>query len=714
MLAAVAALIPLAFDHGYYFTGDTAAGAYGQWYAIGTRILQGHWTDVLDPHVWQAGVLLADGAWGFFSPVQWAIGLASHVVTNALVLTAGLKVALVVWVASGTYLLARSFGVPAPWASLAGIAAPLSGWAMMLDLTSFVTGAIAWSFLPWAWAGLRAFVAGRAPVAAALVPAALLIGIVYTHATLMLVLVVVAVLIEVLLDRRGSLLRIAVSGASIALMVVIVHLPALLVYPSTGRVHGIGNDGTLAADWTSLMQSATVVARSAMVVPGGGIAPRPYTYLAWFLPLAVFISWRRLRPLLRSRASLLIVTGGLLLFVQAPSQIGPLRFPGRLLPYLAVAVVVLVVLGLGRARIARPSRGRAAAAAALIVAGTWTSLVTDIASASAILAGAVLSTGVLVATVVVLDRRTRLRARVAVVGAGIATVLLLLPVHAEYRNPGGIDYGLATHVASYTAMLPGARGDVFVVGDELDGKGPGMARQAALGNAWYIATRPVQNAYTTLTYPSYGQLLCMQQKGTTCPAAFTTLFERDAATGRRWVDLFGISTIELIKPSFRDGSWRTVPPGWHVLRDSTLTRLLERNRVVPGAGHVVWSGSGTAVTPLTESDTAVRFRIDRVGSDARVVLSRLAWPGYTAQGASVGARTDGMLLTVDLPKRGAGTIVTVRYAAPGAPVILAAAVLLALVLLAWAARSVVLRRRRPAPGRPPVLVAVPLLGTMEP
>ncbi len=78
----VGAIIPMLFFTGYYFVNDTEAGAYGQWFEIGRRILDGNWS-LLNPTVWQSGNYQAEGAWGIYSPFLWAVGLGSQLMSNA-------------------------------------------------------------------------------------------------------------------------------------------------------------------------------------------------------------------------------------------------------------------------------------------------------------------------------------------------------------------------------------------------------------------------------------------------------------------------------------------------------------------------------------------------------------------------------------------------------------------------------------------------------
>ena len=112
-----------------------------------------------------------------------------------------------------------------------------------------------------------------------------------------------------------------------------------------------------------------------------------------------------------------------------------------------------------------------------------------------------------------------------------------------------------------------------------------------------------------------------------------------------------------------------------------------------GAGGVTWTGDGTRVDTVAQSDTSVTLRVEEVGSDPRVTLSRLEWPGYQVDGAALADPVRGYLLTVDLTEARPGDLVTVTFRPPGFAVEVAAAILAGLLLIGWPVARLMERRR---------------------
>ncbi len=177
----------------------------------------------------------------------------------------------------------------------------------------------------------------------------------------------------------------------------------------------------------------------------------------------------------------------------------------------------------------------------------------------------------------------------------------------------------------------------------------------------------------------------MGVKGSTCSLALYHLFDIAPGTGKRWVDLFGISSLLLIKSTFLTDAWSHPRPGFHLVSDTPQTRLLVRNTPIPGAGGIVWTSAGTRVRADAVTAMSATFTVESALPGGRVALSRLPWPGYSVTGgARIAAKpTAGMLLTVDLPSGAAGHTFTVRYSPPGFTQMVAAALGAALLLFAW-------------------------------
>jgi hypothetical protein len=91
---------------------------------------------------------------------------------------------------------------------------------------------------------------------------------------------------------------------------------------------------------------------------------------------------------------------------------------------------------------------------------------------------------------------------------------------------------------------------------------------------------------------------------------------------------------------------------------------------------------------LGQSDRSVTVRVSSVpAAGGTVVLSRLAWPGYSTTYGGLVRPVDGYLLTLSLPASAAGQTVTVRFDPPGWHLELACLVAALLGGLAWSATA---------------------------
>jgi hypothetical protein len=704
----VGASVPLIFDRGFYFVDDTQSGAFGQWYEIGRRVLDLDWS-LINPRVWQSGNYLAEGAWGIFSPLLWLVGIGAYYATNALIFSTAVKFFCLLLGAVGVYALARNFGALRPWSALVAVAAPLAGFTLYMDAASWVNGLMAWSFLPLTWAlARRAVLHAKSPVLPIL-SAICLVGIGYVHATIFLALVIGSLIVEAfLLKHRPSIVRAFALAFAAGSFAVIVHLPGLLTAPVTGRTSTYENSGLLTVDLSGLFASSTPVGTPDMLFFSGHFPFAPLLYIAWFLPMFAFVDLGKLRQALRTRLSIVIILIAALVGVLLPSDFGALRFPVRMMPYVALAVLVLLAVGLSHARPAVLGRNRFLAAAGFVLLGaglTWAAgpqyiklllLVTAMSLTGLWLAYRILSDRAL--PLVGSNRSGLLAGRATtVVGvAGIAlTVLLLVPQHVSSPTSPLPDYNVPNDVAEYQDQLQAAEGDVIVVGGVPNVNDPDAWDELLVGNLWYVAEEDVQNAYSAVYYSPYNNLTCMSYNGSTCPELYSRLFKPMKETGLTPADLMGVSSVQSVKGVVAKKDWNNVPEGWSIAEDSEQTRLIVRDEPVAGAGSVVWTSEGTEVSVLDEDAMGVTFQVDAVGADGgQVALSRLPWPGYQADGAEVSAEpVDTFLLGVDLDPDQAGSTVTVSFYAPGYPLQLAAAGLILLILAGWPLLRLIGRRR---------------------
>jgi hypothetical protein len=183
------------------------------------------------------------------------------------------------------------------------------------------------------------------------------------------------------------------------------------------------------------------------------------------------------------------------------------------------------------------------------------------------------------------------------------------------------------------------------------------------------------------------------------------MLRTEPTTGLPWVDLHAISTLVLV--DLPPGRTAQPPDGWHVAEDRDHVVTWVRDRPLPTAGGVVWASPGTRVHEVSRTETSATFVVDQVGGqDAGVVLSRIAWPGYRVEGASLDRPLGGHLVRVGLGTDDVGTTVTVRFRPPGWRLELAALGASVLLGLAWTASAAAGRRRGP-PDPPPATSHAP-------
>jgi len=674
----VIALLALVYERRWYFYGDTQIGAFGAWFELGKVIRGGHWP-LLDLASWRAGNFAAEGQWGLWSPLTIGIGVLASLVPNAVVFSTVVKLVLLVTGAVGAFTLVRSYEAPAPLAYVAAVTVPFGGTELFHESPSWVTGQMCWALLPWVWFGLRRTMAGRNPWIA-LVVGYLIVTIGYVYGTIYLVLVILGCLLDCAVARnlKGAL-RVLLVGVVAGLVAVTVYLPGILTAPVTTRA---GTQllwtGPMDADWQGLVSG---------ILPTGlsTVSPRfPLEYLAWFLPLLVWLRFTSLRAELRRLAGLLLVLVLLLAWVLGPEQFGPIRWPIRVVSVFTLVLVIGVATLLGRSRTVPTSFRRLAVTVGLVVVATVVTIV-GVPHAWA------WQLGSLVFVVVGLVVVARLRGRpgddaptadaltaddhglatgrqLVLVCAfiGVWTLAATTLVQVAYPHPPSAQRNMPSSTADYTAPLAPAEGDAMLVGNtqiELIAN-PDTTRDFLIGNSWYLAEHPIQNTYSTIGFAAYGRRYCFVYHGGTCHRALATLFSRERETGVRRVDLLSVSTLLFVRANFAVPL--DPPAGWHVAKKTDYAAMWVRDDPLPTAGGVVWSSSGTSVSRATSSTRVASFRVDDVpAGGGTVTFSRLAWPGYSVTNGSLAANVDGYLLTVDVPPGSAGKTVTVRFLPPG-------------------------------------------------
>jgi hypothetical protein len=681
LTALVLGLFPLVSDRRYYFHGDTQIAYSGWWYELGNQVLHGH-LPLLSPQAWESGNYIAEGQWGLFSPLTILIGIAVRLTPDVGVVVIVLKLALIMFAALGMYLLLRSYRVSAAAGYVGGVLVGLGGQSVIFDWPAWVNGEMASALLPWAWWLIRRAMRGHNPLPA-LVACYLLVSIGYVYAPLYLAIVLIACLVDAGVARdRAAVLRALGIGAFSALALLIVYLPGILTAPVTVRSNFDIESGTV--------NTVTVGNLFTSMVPA-----TDHLYLLWCLPMVLWVDLARARRELRDLRGALVGCAIVVAWVLGPEKVGPLRWPARVEPALMVMLVVLLVAVVARSLVV-PGRARVLASLAWLLAATWVVMSQDWRSGNTTLAGALVVGAAIVVVAWVLRRRHALTA----LAIGACTVAVFVAQQAE-TTAAGLDRHSPARAAAAKTQLPGAQGDVLIVGnyDAQSVQQPRLSEELLVGSTWYRNPAVVQNSYSTIRFRTFVEKFCRTYNGFTCKGMLKAVLADEPTTGRPWVDLLSISTLVLYRPEFTAARLNRPPAGWTVAATSRSTVTWVRDHPVPTAGGVVSTSPGVSIAEQHESHQTIRFRVNSVPArGGTVVFSRLAWPGYTVSGASLQSPLAKFLVTVHLDPSSAGRTVTLSWSPPGWRTELAAWWLAVAGGLAWSLTLLVLsvrNRRRP-------------------
>jgi hypothetical protein len=714
--AFLGSLIPIITNNRFYYYDDTQAGAFGIWFEIGTKLRAGEWPLFSDSG-WGAGNYAAEGQWGIWNPLILLIGWLASTSANIVVFSTILKITCLCLLAAGTFLLARSYKATPEWAFIAGVAVTLTGFTVYMDAASWVTGLMVFSLLPLTWYGLRRMAFEEGNPFVSLAPAYVLITIGYVHGTLMLVIVFLGLLLEARLHqgRRGAL-RLLLSGLVCGLVAVAVYLPGVLTAPVTARSGGIANSGFLTPDLTGLLTAWVPGSLPQVTGWWGAFATVPLLYVAWFLPVLAVVDYAKVKAASRELAALWVVGLLSLALTLAPSDLGPLRFPVRIMPYVSLAVLLALSVMVSRFRVSLLTRGRIIVTAAIMLSGLYLAWSQHPTGRSAAIFAVVAGSGIAGLLIVLYVPRQKPRTRGPLVVAGgvlLVSMVIAAGQHTAFRAAPLPDFQMPDTPEAYTHQLPQAQGGTFVVGDPTR-LGPEIWNETLASNAWYLNSAQVQNLYSPIMFAKYAEDLCISSHGWTCGAAAEKLFQTDPNTGELLADLLSVDTVQILRDPDPNSNkaFNGVPPsGWHEASRSTDSVVWVRDQPHLNTGQVVWTSGGTSLSLVSESNQEVVMRVDRMGDGpGKAVLSRLGWPGYEADGATIAASLRGYLLELDIPPGSAGKTVTVRFEPPGWQVVVGCIILGVGILASWSvAELVILRRRRKIPESAPEKEPIKLL-----
>ncbi|MBP2187451.1 hypothetical protein [Nocardia goodfellowii] len=702
-------LAVLLADPRHYYTDDTEAQYAPMWVALGNRLRDGEFPWLI-PHEWMAGNYTIEEA-GLYNPPQLLVHFLAPSFDNLALYATLAKLVFSIIAALGVYRICLAYGARAYWAAVAGIAFPLSGWFLFFDQASWMTCLTATAWMVHAWASAVRYVRGQSGPISLFVFLYLALTVQYAFPAVESGLLMATIVAGEYLHQRQwrpvlNLMLVSALAASAAL---IANLPGLLSSQYTWRGNArIHNDPFLTVPWSESLNASLPSTTPAFTAWWGHVQPLPMVYIAWFLiPALAFIDWRAAARSARELSSVALFATAVLMWTAGPGAIGPLRWPARVLPMVALALLVLVCVLLSRHGTFAVTRNRLFAAGCLI----GLLFIRSFSAAPEIVLRhlvAVLVVAGLGAAAVWLARR-----RGPALACGFIAVVMFPIAYTQVaiapQTP--MSYNFPERRSTMTAAFPDFDGVTLQLADRAilgpqDRDSTAAYGSLAIGNYAKALGLDYVNAYTPIGHAPFAGQLCMAWDGSTCPDAFRRAFSAEPETGARIVDLMKVDRVVLHRAQYPDAGLHPAPTGWKWVGYPGHERyiwVLERESGLLSTvnGLVAHTIDATA-TSRASDEAAAHLRVSS-RDGGRVVFARLYWPGYrmTLDGAEIPvsavART---FLAVDIPAGTDNGVLELTWRPPGWKAGLVGAVVgvTGTALLHWA----YLRNRRRDAEAPPL------------
>ncbi|MEU1982844.1 hypothetical protein [Nocardia sp. NPDC019395] len=696
----------------HFYTDDTEAQYAPLWVMTGRHLWEGKFP-VLVPENWLAGNYAIEET-GLLNPPQLLIDLGAAVVDDLALYATIVKLVFALILGLGVYRVCLAYGGRPAWSAVAGVAMPFSGFLLFFDAASWMTAFTGTAWLVHAWASGVCYARGRGGPVPVFVFLYLTISVQYVFPAVEAAVLIAAVLVGEIVYQRQWLpsVRLALASGCAGLAGLATYLPSLLTADVTWRgASEIRNDQFLTVPWSESLNAALPSTLPAFTSWWGYVQPLPMVYIAWFvIPALAFVDWKRAAGAARELSGPALFAVLMLLWTAGPGTMGPLRWPARVLPMLALGVLVLVCVLLGRYGTVAGIRRRGIAAGLLIALLLARSLAAapEVASRHMLAAAgiALLGAGVV--------RLARVRGAAAACVLALASIAPIAYLQVSAAGPTPMSWGLPAKRSEMKAAFPDFDGTTLQLGDRaLIGAGEhnldGAYGSLAFGNYAKSLELDYVGGYTPNGHFHFGHLLCMRWDTSVCPDAYRRAFAPEPETGRPPVDLMLVDRVVLQRALYPDARAQPAPVGWKWVdypgHEDYISVLERETGPVSGRTGRISHAEGVAVDRFVESETTSRVRVDS-DTGGRIVFARLGWPGYRANLDGRPLPIDvvaNSFVTVDIPPGVHGAELELTWRPPGWKIggAAAGAGLLGLVVL----EVVYLRGRR----RPGVPSAVPVI-----
>lgn len=679
-IALTALLVKLSWPR-FTFWGDNAESFFPLWHMYGTSLRAGT-PALFQPDGWAGGNVIGEAAYGVLNPV---------VVVNSILISLTDRLSLASFLVMteflclfgvGVYLLARSYGARRAASFVAGSVMPFAGYTVYYEAGNWASGLMSVVWVTWFWWGAHELSTGRRGPLAAIIAGVLAVTVGSPYAVLGILIVLAGLALELAVQRRWRTVgALTLMGAIVGVAVVAVYIPLLAALPDTVRFSAgtVDNQNYLTpglGDLLGLSSPSFLPRMNAWYSRWDAV---PSTYLSWIiLPLLPWFRWRSALSGFRL-LSVFVIGGMFLLFCLGPQSVWLFQWPIRLVEYTYVGLLVVF--------------------AVLLTGG----LARDHVRARIALTGAAIGTGFFVAWSSRPDLWEWHLAFTTVTAAGMAAILLA----ARRASKTWI----AVAVVLGTAVIAPLQAQLFAwdrqsVSEELDQQGPvnlsvireqsedlqgtvlqvawlkALARTDALssgelafGNTRAAAGVETVNRYTGIGFRDFALATGMDYRGSTpSQDALEHVFQPVEDYDVALVEAMGVDTLVVSRLVPDSDRLSQIAPAWTIVAESPNRIVLRAPwntdlRLTPSAG--------LEIADVAADGSTITFDV-QAGSGS-VLVPRVAWRGYsaTADGHPTITRShDSGLLEVVVPE--GTTAVTVTYAIPGAPAIVALGIVVVL------------------------------------
>ncbi|MEV6280797.1 hypothetical protein [Nocardia sp. NPDC051832] len=691
----------------HFYTDDTESQYAPLWVMLGRRLREGELPTMVPEH-WMAGNYTIEEA-GLLNPPQLLIDLIAPSVPNLALYATVVKLIFAIILALGVYRICLVYGAKLPWAAVAGVCMPFTGWMLFFDSSTWWTALTGTAWLVHAWASGVRYARGYSGPIPTFVFLYLTISVQYVFPAVEAAIMIGAVVVGEWVYQKQWLpaLRLATVAACAALAGLATYLPSALSAKSTWRgTAQINNDQLLTVPWSESLNASLPSTLPAFTSWWGYVQPMPVVYIAWFLiPGLAFVDWRRVRTHARELTAPVLFTTLVLFWTAGPGTIGPLRWPARVLPMVALGLLILVCVLLGRFATGREWRNRSIVAA-LLVGLLWVRSYSAAPNEMGWHLAAVFVVLALGAAAVWLGLNRGLTAAATLVLVSVAPIAFWQVQHAQ---PTPLGWNLPENRSAMKAAFPEFAGTTLQLADRAlippdERTLEGGYGSLVFGNYAKNLEKNYVSGYTPNGHYWFGETLCMRWDTSVCPDAYRRAFAPEPGTGKTIVDLMNIDRVVLQKALYPEARNQPAPTGWRWVDYPGHEKYIDVLERVDGPisaknGRVSAVTGATAVSEF-ESDTESRVR---VGSESggQVVFARLAWPGYqaTLNGAEVPVEQIGKTFAaVRIPAGTRDGELVLSWSPPGWPIGAGAALfaVLDIALLQW----IYLRGKRRADDEP--------------